>query len=177
MIQKASLLADNSINPLIFLKAANTPPMVWIPHKWSCPPEKHSICAVLYLIFLHFFHLVSQDSILQLPNSSHFCLKILESIVRIPISMFLTLLALQYIPPYRAKYIFPSICLILQFPNGRHTADKQCMKTVREKKILPLCFVGSSQRNSISHLSFNLLFIVAEHSETYYPEFPSAGVQ
>lgn len=48
-------------------------------------------------------------------------------------------------------------------------------KLPQEKKILPFCFVGSGQCNSISHLSFNLLFIVAEPSERYHPEFPFSG--
>lgn len=99
--------------------------------------------------------------------------ELMEQLVRIPVSMFLTLLALEYIPPYRVKYIFPSIPLTLRWklsPLLTNSTSK-----LPRKKILPFCFVGSSQCNSISHLSFNLLFIVAERSERYYPAFPSAG--
>lgn len=41
--------------------------------------------------------------------------ELMEQLVRIPISMFLTLLALEYIPPYRVQYIFPSVPLTLRW--------------------------------------------------------------
>lgn len=61
--------------------------------------------------------------------------------------------------------------------NGSHTLPINNISKLPQKKNSATCFVGSSQCNSISHLSFNLLFTVAEHSETYYPEFPLGGVQ
>lgn len=75
------------------------------------------------------------------------------------------------------KIHFAIYSLVLYFSNGSHTLQINSISKLPQKKILPLCFVGSSQCNSISHLSFNLLFIVAEHSETYYPEFPLVGLQ
>lgn len=102
----------------------------------------------------------------------------MEQFVRIPSFTFLTLLALEYrIPPCRVKCIFPSAPLTLQWKLSHYwqPAHQNCHR--KKKKILPFCFVGSSQCNSISHLSFNLLFIVAERRGRYYPEFPFTGSQ
>lgn len=77
-------------------------------------------------------------------------------------------------PSLQAKIYFP-VYLILKWKT--HTLLINGISKLPLKKNSATCFVVSNQCNSISHLSFNLLFMVAEHSETYYPEFPLIGVQ
>lgn len=100
-------------------------------------------------------------------------LKSWSKLLRILI-LFLILLTQEYIHPY-SKIYFPTY-LILKWKT--HTLlMKSIPKLPQKKKNSATCFVVSNQCNRISHLSFNLLFMVAEHSETYYPEFPLVGVQ